>query len=446
MSMNLHVNADLALELPPDLACPSSTPEKPTDRRVELAAQFIPAGARVFDLGGGTTLQALLPNGCSYSCSDRPLATLIRDLKSGGFPTKAALDCDVIVMLGVLERIDDVENLFTHLRFCRHDIILSYHASDLTMGVDRAARGFVNHLSFYELTRLFDHYGFRIECTTPVDETQVLMRLTPSEWLSAPAACRVAVISADDAGDFGARLGRQIINTLLPGEAEADHLNLHTLGQARGNYDLVVLGTGDSLFPTPLGEEILDVVSHAKAAIGIFGTHSRELISRPVLDRLIDRLDTWFTRYEDDVLMYGRGRRNVVHLGDWLIDQFPLARPINDEPLMISAEVGQEFALDRAIRTIQQHKQVYSTLPSALLCALTSAELAAYTEPSMPRSLAGGQFRSMLIDIFGRTFPEQKFFLVDRDAVTWYKARVHRNVGKVGARIAAILRDVAVAA
>ena len=52
----------------------------------------------------------------------------------------------------------------------------------------------------------------------------------------------------------------------------------------------------------------------------------------------------------------------------------------------------------------------------------------------------------MLIDIFGRTFPEQKFFLVDRDAVTWYKARVHRNVGKVGARIGAILRDVAVAA
>ena len=189
------------------------------------------------------------------------------------------------------------------------------------------------------------------------------MRLTPSEWLSAPAACSVAVISADDAGDFGARLGRQMVNSLLPGEAEVHHLTLHTLGEARGNYDLVVLGTGNGLFPTLLGEEVLDVVSHAKAAIGIFGTQSRELISRPALDRLIDRLDTWFARYEDDVLMYGRGRRNVVHLGDWLIDQFPLARPINDEPLMISDEVGQEFALDRAIRTIQQHKQVYSTLP-----------------------------------------------------------------------------------
>ncbi|HVI13752.1 MAG TPA: methyltransferase domain-containing protein [Pseudolabrys sp.] len=444
ISMNFQINANLALELHPDLACQTPDPDKRTDRRVELAAQFIPAGARVFDLGEGTALQALLPNGCSYRGIDRPLAAFIRDLKAGDFPTRAATDCDVIVMLGVLERTTDVENLFTHLRFCRHDIVLSYCATDLTKGVDRAALGFANHLSFYELARLFDRYGFRIECTTPIDETQVLMRLKPSEWLSAPATSNVAVISADDAGDFGARLGRQMVNALLPGEAEVHHLNLRTLGEARANYDLVVLGTGGGLFPTLLGEEVLEIVSHAKAAIGIFGTHSRELISRPAFDRLIDRLDTWFARYEDDVLMYGRGRRNVVHIGDWLIDQFPLARAIHDEPLMISNDVGPEFALDRAIRTIQQHKQVYSTLPTALLCALTSAELAAYAE--LQRSVAGGQFRSMLIDIFGRAFPEQKFFMVDRDAVTRYKARVHCNVGKAGARIGAILRDVAVAA
>ena len=189
--MNLQVNANLALELPPDLACQTPDPEKRIDRRVELAAQFIPTGARVFDLSEGTALQALLPNGCGYRGIDRPLAAFIRDLKSGDFPTRAATDCDVIVMLGVLERTSDVENLFTHLRFCRHDIILSYCATDLTKGVDRAALGFANHLSFYELARLFDRYGFRIECTTPIDETQVLMRLKPSEWLSAPTTSSV---------------------------------------------------------------------------------------------------------------------------------------------------------------------------------------------------------------------------------------------------------------
>ena len=78
--MNLHVNANLALELPPDLACQSPGLEKRTDSRVELAAQFIPAGARVFDLSEGTALQAILPNGCSYRGIDRPLATLLRDL------------------------------------------------------------------------------------------------------------------------------------------------------------------------------------------------------------------------------------------------------------------------------------------------------------------------------------------------------------------------------
>ena len=58
----------------------------------------------------------------------------------------------------------------------------------------------------------------------------------------------------------------------------------------------------------------------------------------------------------------------------------------------------------------------------------------------------GCDFRSMLIDIFGRSYPEKEFFLVDRDAVTRYKARVHRNVTRVGERIEVMLRNVAVAA
>jgi hypothetical protein len=273
-----------------------------------------------------------------------------------------------------------------------------------------------------------------------------LMRLTPTEWFAPAASSSVAVISDDRGGNFAARLGTLMVNSLLPGEAEVHHLTLRTLNEARANYDLVILGTGNALFPSLLGDEVLDVVSRSRVAIGIFGMQGRDLISRPMLERLIDRLDTWFARYEDDVLMYGRGRNNVVHIGDWLIDQFPLTRAINDEPLVISNELDREIALDRAIHTIQQHKQVYSTVPTALLCALTSAELAAYAEmPARQPDLAVGQFRSMLIDVFGRSYPEQKFFMVDRDAVIRYKARAHRNVAKVGARIGSILRNIAVA-
>lgn len=114
--------------------------------------------------------------------------------------------------------------------------------------------------------------------------------------------------------------------------------------------------------------------------------------------------------------------------------------------MVINGDLSPEFALDRAISTIQQHKQVYSTVPGALLCALTSADLAPYAEmPAQQLHLSAGQFRSMLIDVFGRSWPQQKFFLVDRDAVIRYKTRVHQNVSKITAHIGAILRNAAIA-
>jgi hypothetical protein len=104
-----------------------------------------------------------------------------------------------------------------------------------------------------------------------------------------------------------------------------------------------------------------------------------------------------------------------------------------------------DHALDRAIQVIHCHKNVYSTRLHPLLCALTAAENVAYAEqPST--GIALGEFRSMLIDIFGRSYPENRFFAVDRDAVRRYKARVHGNVAAVRERIDSILRNVAVAA
>ena len=312
-AMNLHVNRNLALETLPEFDVGPQRPPLAADPRAALAAQFIPAGSRVLELGRAT-LHALLPNGCSYQSR----------AVDGDFPTQAAAQSDIIVMLGGLDRIIDLESFFTHLRFCKHDVILSYCATDLTKGRDRAALGFANHLSFYDLALLFDRYGFRIECTAPIDDMQMLMRLTPTERLTPVKSCSVAVVSCNDDGNFGDRLGYHMINALLPGEAEVHHLTFRTLHEARETYDLVVLGTGNSMFQPLLGDDVLDIVGRAKAAIGIFGTQYRELIPRPALDRLIDRLDTWFARTEDDVLMYGRGRNNVVHLGDWLIDQFPM--------------------------------------------------------------------------------------------------------------------------
>src|SRR5690242_10435828 len=159
--MNLHVNSNLALELPADPAHAEPARKIKSDPRAELAAQFIPSGARVLDLSADTALQRLLPGGCNYrglSRAGKKRAAPALDLNAGEFPAEAASQCDVIVMLGVLERIADVENLFTHLRFCKRDIILSYAATDLAKDADRGARGFVNHMGFYDLAQLFDRY------------------------------------------------------------------------------------------------------------------------------------------------------------------------------------------------------------------------------------------------------------------------------------------------
>jgi hypothetical protein len=275
----------------------------------------------------------------------------------------------------------------------------------------------------------------------------MLMRLTPTDRLKPVMSCSVAVVSCGDDDTFGDRLGLQMINALLPGEADVHHLNARTLDEARNEYDLVVLGAGNSLFQPLLSSAVLDIVGRGKSSIGIFGTQYRELIPRPAIDRVIERLDTWFARSEDDVLMYGRGRSNVVHLGDWLIDQFPLSRGSEDEPLQIGPETGVELPLDRIIKVIQSHRQVHSARLAPLLCALTSADYASYEEAASPQQadIVSGRFRSMLIDIFGRSYPEKEVFMVDREAVRRYKSRVHRNVAKVGERIDALLRNVAVA-
>jgi hypothetical protein len=429
---------------------PSSL-EPAWDARAQLAAQFIPAGARVLDLGcGKMSLQRFLPHGCSYRGCDlvaRDAQTIVCDFNMGQFPTEAATYADIIVMLGVLEYVTDTETFFAHLRSSSRDVVLSYCATDLSGTVDRASLGWLTHFSFEDLAELFDRHGFRIASTMPVDSLQILMRLTPIDRQTRINPCSVAVISYNDVGNFGDRLGYHMINSLLPGEATVHHLTFRTLDRARDTYDLVVLGIGNSIFQPLLCDDLLDVVARGKAKVGIFGTQYRELIPRPALDRLIDRLDLWFARYEDDVLMYGRGRTNVEHLGDWLIDQFPMSTPSEEGQLHIGDEIWQELPLDRTIQQIQRFKKVSSTRLHPLLCALTSAETVAYTEQPADgeTSMVSGKFRSMLIDIFGRTYPENAFFTVDRDAVARYKKRVHRNVATLGARLEEILRNVAAA-
>src|SRR5262245_23641362 len=105
--MALFVHSNLALELPADLDRQSTPSRGKSDPRAELAAQFIPAGARVLDLGASSALRTLLPSGCNYAAggpTGKKRQARDADLSTDEFPTEAATRADVIVMLGVLER------------------------------------------------------------------------------------------------------------------------------------------------------------------------------------------------------------------------------------------------------------------------------------------------------------------------------------------------------
>src|SRR5262249_53284287 len=145
--------------------------------------------------------------------------------------------------------------------------------------------------------------------------------------------------------------------------------------------DLVILGLGNSLFPK-MGDDIMrGVLKKARHAIGIFGTQFRTPEGIAEMAPLIDTLDHWYARYQDDVGLFPRHAAKISLLGDWLINLFPLSEPTDSRELRIDAEVmHHEVALDRTIQMIQRHRFVRSARLHPLLCALTSAEQVAYSE------------------------------------------------------------------
>jgi hypothetical protein len=218
-----------------------------------------------------------------------------------------------------------------------------------------------------------------------------------------------------------------VINSLLPAGSEVHQGHFQPWDVPPGDFDLLVLGIGNSVFHPILTDQLMELVRRIPRSVGIFGTQYRESIDRRRMSELIDGLTVWFARYEEDLLLYGSGRQKAVHLGDWLISAFPMTRWSRDEALHVGREVWNDLPLDRTIQYIQKYRNVSSERIHPLLCALTSAERVAYREQREDGSgMPSGKFRSLLIDIFGRTWPESCPFEVPREAVAAYRARSMR--------------------
>jgi tetratricopeptide (TPR) repeat protein len=413
--------------------------ESAWNRRAQLAADLIPSGAYVLDLGcGSMALEGLLPPRCTYVPCDlvaRDDRTLVCDFNAGEFPFTRHFTH--VTALGVIEYIYDLPSFLRDLRATNRPVVLSYNPADMTRHLDRPALGWVNHLSLAELENALEEAGLAVIVRLPIDGNQVLFRLSPDRPPAWPR-CNVVVVSACNVGNFGDRLGYHLINEVLPAHAQVHHATMDFQEGCRIDLaphidiDLLVLGIGNSLFGPMLNDDLLRLLESAPRAIGIFGTQYRERLDRGRLDAVLDRLETWYARFEEDVLWYGGGRRNVVHLGDWLISAFPITKGQNPDTLTVGRDVRNNLPLDRTIQQIQSYRRVFSPWLHTLLCAFTSAEEVAYREQrEASTGEISGKFRSLLIDVFGRTFPEEQFFAVDRQRVMAYKVKVQKGVAEL---------------
>ena len=418
--------------------------------RAGLAAQMIPAYAKVLDIGcGAMDLERVLPEGCEYQPSDlvaRDERTLVCDLNAGEFPQE--VQPDVVTMLGVLEYIREPLELLRKVRALNRPLVCSYSITDRRPALDRAAQGWINSYDFAALQALMGQAGFVLRCRQTVDPLQDVFKWEPDGPAAPPFAPpkKVLVLSYYNDFNFGDRLGYHVVNGLVPAGAIVTHASVKPWTVPDEPFDLMILGIGNSLnAATVMRPDLHRLLEMTPHTLGVFGTtyryQYRELIDPKLFDALLGKLTTWWARYEEDIAAFGRGRSNVRHMGDLLISAFPLATPTLDRNLVIPADFRlQDVPLDRTIQRIQAYKRVSSARIHPLLCALTSADEVKFQEQSEdPRQSHSGKFRSQLYDVFGRTFDEDKFFAVDREAVVRYKLMVEANLVDLRAQIATLL-------
>src|SRR5262249_4217468 len=146
--------------------------------------------------------------------------------------------------------------------------------------------------------------GCLVRCSLPMgeDERVICVTAKPDATLR---EFDVVTLSWASLPNFGDRLGVPLIDQLLPAHATVRHERRAAPSLLERPIDLLVLGLGYSVFQPMLTSDLMRLVDHSHHVIGIFGTQYRQSLDRSLLKALLRRLDVWYARYYEDLLLYG---------------------------------------------------------------------------------------------------------------------------------------------
>jgi len=134
------------------------------DSRAAMAAEWIPAGSRVLDIGAGAmTLGTLLAPGCTYQPADvvaRDERCFVVDLNRGEFPPGTY---DVITFLGVLEYVHDAQRTLRLAHAAAPAMVVTYCGQTGLEVESRRGLGWVNDYDDAAFRALLADAGWSVE-------------------------------------------------------------------------------------------------------------------------------------------------------------------------------------------------------------------------------------------------------------------------------------------
>jgi hypothetical protein len=139
------------------------------DARAAMAAEWIPAGSRVLDVGcGAMALGGLLKSGCSYHPADvveRRPGAFVADLNAHEFPPGSY---DWVTFLGVLEYVHDPAWPLERARQAAPHLLVTYCTHIGSDVAPRRGLGWVNDFTRAQFEGVVADAGWRIDRTAEV--------------------------------------------------------------------------------------------------------------------------------------------------------------------------------------------------------------------------------------------------------------------------------------